>query len=62
MISNHREGVIDEVRESCIDLLSNPIQAVLCFIDGYFTQLTVMGGVVSRPKEYIGLHYISDVL
>ena len=62
MIPNDREGVIDEVREGSIDLLSNPIQAVLCFIDGYVTQLTVMRGVVSCPKEYIGLDHISDVL
>ena len=62
MVSDHREGVIDEVRKSIIDLLSNPIQAVLCFIDGYFTQLTVMRGAVSRPKQYIGLYHISDVL
>jgi hypothetical protein len=62
MISDHREGVIDEVREGSIDLLSNPIQAVLCFIDGYLTQLTVMRGVVSSPKQYIGFYHVSDVL
>ena len=62
MVSDHRECVVDEVREGSIDLLSNPIQAVLCFIDGYFTQLTVMRGVVSRPKQYIGLYHVSDVL
>ena len=62
MISDHREGVVDEVREGSIDMLSNPIQAVLCFIYGYFTQLTVVRGVVSGPKQYIGLDHISDVL
>ena len=62
MVSDHRECVVDEVREGSIDLLSNPIQAVLCFIDGYFTQLTVMRGVISRPKQYIGLYHVSDVL